>query len=470
MILPIMHTLFALTLIGFTSSKHTFGRAEENVSTFDYEGEEDHHYQSSDLDPEEDSLPDANFFSDDELSSPGTDEEYLLNEFFSACVRGSVTEIAVWIDSRPELVDALDEMGQSCMMMASVLYYEAEDENHDRESYVHVDPVDVIKTIVDAGGDVNLRADDNQFRMPALAFHVAKYNHETVEYLLEKGADVNAEFDAFTEDGEVRRIITSLDLYETLYERDETKNMFSDDDRTLILKTGETLRRHGATRFSEKGDVLESVVTGMRRGENASFSNSLPNEEFLPLEFWEDQVDDLMHAFFEACVGGELERIDEAIDIMPELVDTLDQTGLSCAMMAGLSIYEEEEMGNDIHKHAEPFDVVKLIVESGGDVNLRADPSNLRMPVIAFHVVDNNYRIIEYLLEKGADVNAKFDGYADDGRVEGTFTPLDLYMYFEKDSPGMNDGYEDFMDAMAKTKEVLLRHGAKRMIACHDEL
>lgn len=176
--------------------------------------------------------------------------------------------------------------------------------------------------------------------------------------------------------------------------------------------------------------------------------------------------------FFEACMEGDHIAVANLIEVERELISKVDEHGQSCMMMAShpfKHLYEKQD--NEI------IEVVKILVEAGGDVNQRSDEDNFRMPAIAFHIFEFNYKTVEYLLEKGADVNVEFDRvYAGvffevDEQEPDTaeiFTPLDLLYYASKvhlgNSPIPEQSRYSITKTMTKTLEVLQKYNAKRFV------
>merc|ERR1712154_133167 len=124
----------------------------------------------------------------------------------------------------------------------------------------------------------------------------------------------------------------------------------------------------------------------------------------------------------------------------PSLATAVSEEGESCMMLAAI------ENG---------IDVVKTLVKAGADINQRAEGEmNHRMPVIGWHVLAGNIKIVNYLIEQGVDVNPEFDGVNEQGEMFGIFTPLDLVDFMLDSSDKATDLDEESLELIGKLKDV----------------
>lgn len=181
------------------------------------------------------------------------EEDPVENKFFEACSEGNVETVKETLKDRPELLNQLDPFGMNCLHMAGTPYEESENEDEDGEGdmdSMFKEPIEMVKFLVEAGADVNVRSSDDYGRMTPLAFQVSSFFPETTEYLISKGADVNAGFDGFGPDGEQRQGWTVLDLYED-FAADMTEDvmeMYGKKFGEHMEKTKEVLLKNGAKR------------------------------------------------------------------------------------------------------------------------------------------------------------------------------------------------------------------------------
>lgn len=186
----------------------------------------------------------------------------------------------------------------------------------------------------------------------------------------------------------------------------------------------------------------------------------------------EDDVDPLESAFFDGCMEGNIDVVEKSLKERPELLNQLDQFGQSCLHLAGVPYSDWGDGENEeTDIHPEPIKMVKFLVEAGADVNLRSSEDYARMPALAFHVNSFYPETVEYLISKGAEVNAEFDGYGPEGERSGVWTVMDLLEDFFREADDVVIGMygASFGAAMKKTKEVLLKSGAKQFVGS-DEL
>ena len=102
---------------------------------------------------------------------------------------------------------------------------------------------------------------------------------------------------------------------------------------------------------------------------------------------------------YEAAALGETERVQELLQEQPEQLNTTSPDGFS---PLGLACF----FGHPA--------LVKLLVEKGADVN-QASTNDWRVQPLHAAIAARDHEIIEYLLQNGADVNA---------RQQHDFTPL----------------------------------------------
>lgn len=168
---------------------------------------------------------------------------------------------------------------------------------------------------------------------------------------------------------------------------------------------------------------------------------------------------DLATNFFEACAEGDYVTIGAALKKDPALASRLNDDGESCAMTAAPPFDHD-----DYVQHPEPVNVVRTLVRYGADANQRASAERRRAPTIAYHARAFHFRTLAHLLSKGAHVNAEFASATEPGV---SVTTLDEYLAAvdearrnRRDADASLSKDEEF--AIRSTREVLLRHGAKR--------
>jgi len=167
--------------------------------------------------------------------------------------------------------------------------------------------------------------------------------------------------------------------------------------------------------------------------------------------------------FFAACSEGNHKIVGYLIQSNPELVSLQDENRVTCLMMAGVPWNED-----DPDPEREPVNMIKLLVEAGADVNQRSNEENYPMPVLGLHVMDFNFKTVEYLLKEGADVNIEFDGTHAKTHMKGISTPLDMFHYSAGDDFDDDRMPQSLRDSMVKTLKVLekfnaLRYSAKKV-------
>ncbi|KAL7460957.1 hypothetical protein ACHAXS_001391 [Conticribra weissflogii] len=163
--------------------------------------------------------------------------------------------------------------------------------------------------------------------------------------------------------------------------------------------------------------------------------------------------------YFFACSSEDLTSgFSIAKDLISEdesLVHTTTNDGEHCLHLSALGGNEE---------------LVQLLLEKGADPNIRSTfVHGLRMHPLSWSVYYGRYKIIDLLLKHGADVNADFDVKRGPDEVQPA-TVLDVV---EEILLQIEDGDESTRERFIETRNVLVRHGARRYISeygADDEL
>jgi ankyrin repeat protein len=144
--------------------------------------------------------------------------------------------------------------------------------------------------------------------------------------------------------------------------------------------------------------------------------------------------------FLNACTEGDLDQVERALSLHPSWVNGRSENGETCLHVAGIK--------GQSH-------VSRLIIQKGGDVNIRSEFSaGLRMHPLSWNVYGGHLENVRILLEEGnADINLDYDN------AKGTpITVLDTILEIVPDEKEIIPDLERFYQLKALLKE----NGAKR--------
>lgn len=164
--------------------------------------------------------------------------------------------------------------------------------------------------------------------------------------------------------------------------------------------------------------------------------------------------------FLTACADGVAEKVETALQEHPDWASQASPEGETCLHVAG------------IHGHVE---VTRAALKGGADPNLSTklidedDQDGVQMHALSWHVFGGHVETTKILLEHGADPNKLMDSISQTGDNDKEhMTVLDLVEDLLNE--GLNEHHEDLGEnevlPMIEMKQLLLKHGAKRM----DEL
>jgi ankyrin repeat protein len=155
--------------------------------------------------------------------------------------------------------------------------------------------------------------------------------------------------------------------------------------------------------------------------------------------------DVVSNAFLDACTEGRLEEVKNALALHPTWVNGRSENGETCLHVAGIKGQSQ---------------VSRLIIEKGGDVNIRSEFSaGLRMHPLSWNVYGGHVDNVRVLIEEGnVDVNLDYDN------SKGIpITVLDTVLEVVPDEKEIIPDLERFY----LLKALLKQNGAKRYIDLH---
>lgn len=157
--------------------------------------------------------------------------------------------------------------------------------------------------------------------------------------------------------------------------------------------------------------------------------------------------------YFFACSGGEFSTVKTLLEKDPSLVHTTTKDGEHCLHLSALS-------GN--------AEIVALLLDHKADPDVRSNwEKGLRMHPLSWSTFYGRHEIIELLLKHGADVNADFDLGKDENGDPEKGTVLDV---IEQILLGMDTEDQEEKERFAKTRNILVKHGAMRYASLEPEL
>eukprot|EP00546_Thalassionema_frauenfeldii_P014210 CAMPEP_0178911948 /NCGR_PEP_ID=MMETSP0786-20121207/9983_1 /TAXON_ID=186022 /ORGANISM="Thalassionema frauenfeldii, Strain CCMP 1798" /LENGTH=200 /DNA_ID=CAMNT_0020584461 /DNA_START=138 /DNA_END=740 /DNA_ORIENTATION=+ len=145
-------------------------------------------------------------------------------EFLNACTFGDVAQVKDLLEQHPDWIKrGRSEQGETCLHVAGIQGQAA-----------------VTQLVLEQGADPNVRTSFAQgLRMHPLSWNVYGGHVETAQVLLEKGANVNLDFDSM---GQPPTKVTALDICTQIMEN---------NDAEMFVKMKELLLQYGAKLYSE---------------------------------------------------------------------------------------------------------------------------------------------------------------------------------------------------------------------------
>jgi uncharacterized protein len=242
----------------------------------------------------------------------------------------------------------------------------------------HVGPA---RALVDAGADIDATAGDGK---TALAVAIFNGNYDVASMLVDRKADVNkADAQRFT----------------PLFWAVDRRNMETAPNFPWMV-TADPLPR--IRQLLDAGANPNAIVNNTPRGRMREGS---PRIVFATA---------LMRAAFAADL--ELVKLLLARGADPKIISRDGETMLSAA--AGLAFIHGYHRGKSA---TERLEVVKLFVELGNDVN---QPDDYGITPLMAAGNDGNVPVIQYLIDKGADLSAHDLGKKNDGQFGSSNEPL----------------------------------------------
>jgi ankyrin repeat protein len=274
---------------------------------------------------------------------------------------------------------------------------------------------DAVKLFLERGAD--LKAEHKHTKLTPLAYALAQRNTEmeVIKLLVEKGADVNAT------DTQGLTPLTSI---------------LTKSNNKQVLETAKYLMEHGA-------DINAKTKNGMHVFEwivarNANIapeilkfliekSNKIDwskSQERHPIKwvienYYSNEPLDSLKDYIKFFIanGADINSRDRNSNNSPFLFFLYKHGGKQHDLFmflveCGADIREVDGSGNSV-LHIISFCVnvdiriVKYLVENGANVNAKNFGSSTPLHSVAMHSSDHNFAVIKYLVEQGADVNAK---------------------------------------------------------------
>ena len=155
-----------------------------------------------------------------------------------------------------------------------------------------------------------------------------------------------------------------------------------------------------------------------------------------------DNGPDSDFSFYDACVNGKMDILQNAMETNPQWVHKATADGEHCLHLAAIQGQPE---------------VTAYMLKQGADPNVRTTfAAGLRMHPLSWNVYAGHYESVKVLLDGGADINLDFD---DMGENPNKVTVLDVSTRLVKaDKAKGDDNKEDRFDI---THQLLINRGAK---------
>ncbi len=274
--------------------------------------------------------------------------------------------------------------------------------------------IDAVQVLLAAGADINDTLSDGQ---SALVVAVANANWELADYLLDRGADPNlagAGWNALHQIARTRRMNTGFGFPGPI----PSGSVDSIDVLKKMIDVG--------------GDVNARMTTnGMKDGQRNRLNRLGATPFFLAAKVTDTEA---MRVLLDAGADATVPSADGTTPLM---------------VASGVAIWNPGEDGGSLPgQEDEVLEAVKLCLEHGNDINAANYRGMTALHGAAFRGANN---VVEYLVEQGADLNARTDlGYS----------PLAIADGFS---------YSDFYKAQKHTAALLRQIMEERGVSTDDE-
>ena len=274
--------------------------------------------------------------------------------------------------------------------------------------------IDAVQVLLAAGADINDMLSDGQ---SALVVAVANANWELADYLLDRGADPNlvgAGWNALHQIARTRRMNTGFGFPGPI----PSGSVDSIDVLKKMIDVG--------------GDVNARMTTnGMKDGQRNRLNRLGATPFFLAAKVTDTEA---MRVLLDAGADATVPSADGTTPLM---------------VASGVAIWNPGEDGGSLPgQEDEVLEAVKLCLEHGNDINAANYRGMTALHGAAFRGANN---VVEYLVEQGADLNARTDlGYS----------PLAIADGFS---------YSDFYKAQKHTAALLRQIMEERGVSTDDE-
>ena len=250
--------------------------------------------------------------------------------------------------------------------------------------------IDAVQVLLAAGADINDTLSDGQ---SALVVAVANANWELADYLLDRGADPNlagAGWNALHQIARTRRMNTGFGFPGPI----PSGSVDSIDVLKKMIDVG--------------GDVNARMTTnGMKDGQRNRLNRLGATPFFLAAKVTDTEA---MRVLLDAGADATVPSADGTTPLM---------------VASGVAIWNPGEDGGSLPgQEDEVLEAVKLCLEHGNDINAANYRGMTALHGAAFRGANN---VVEYLVEQGADLNARTDlGYSPLAIADG-FSYSDFY-------------------------------------------
>ena len=280
---------------------------------------------------------------------------------------------------------------------------------------VRAGAIDAVRALLDAGADVNDTLSDGQ---SALVVAAANAHWELADYLLDRGADPNL----------------SGAGWNALHQTVRTRRPNPSGGIAGPIPTGRVDSIDVVRKLIAKGVDLNArmMTNGMKDGQRSRLNRLGAT------------------AFFLAAKNTDVEAMRVLIEAGADPLIPSAEGTTPLMVAAGIAIFIPGEDGGSLPgQEDEVLEAVRLCVELGTDVNATNFRDETALHGAAFRGVN---RIVEYLVEHGADLDAR--------TVEG-WTPLAI-------ANGLS--YSDFFKAQTHTADLLRELMAARGLSTEGHL